>query len=395
MKFIFAPDSFKGSLSARDVCTLLSLSAKAHFPKVQLELIPVADGGEGTVEALVLATNGQIQSISVTGPMNDPVTAQYGILGDGKTAVLEMAQASGLPLVTGEKNPMAATSLGTGEMLLHVLKQGYKTVYMGIGGSATNDGGMGMLQALGVEFFDENDNALPGCGESLAKVKRVDFSGLAPEAKQGKIVVMSDVTNPLLGESGATHIYGPQKGAQGAVLLALEKGMENYAKVIGAALNKDAIEMPGAGAAGGMGYALGCVLNAKIQPGIATVLDVVKFDKRVSDASLVITGEGRIDRQSVLFGKVAAGVAKRCEKANVPVIAIVGGMGEGAEGFFDIGQSSIMTTVNAPMDISYAMTQAKPLFASAADRMFRMIKMGMAMRERKIDLGEEPSDEYK
>lgn len=376
MKFVFAPDSFKGSLTAERVCALLAQAVAEHFPQAATDSIPVADGGEGTVDALVFSTGGQTAEVTVTGPMGDPVKATYGILGDGETAILEMAQASGLPLVRGEKNPLLATSYGTGELLAHVLAAGHRRLYIGIGGSATNDGGMGMLSALGARFMDEHGAALQGSGGALGRVAAVDLSGLLPALRAAELTVISDVTNVLLGEDGATAVYGPQKGVTPETFAQLEAGMANYAGVLEGALGKQIRDLPGAGAAGGMGAALGGVLGAEIRSGISTVLDIAGFDARVRDASLVITGEGRIDGQSIRFGKVAAGVAKRCAPLGVPVIAIVGGMADGAEGLYDLAEASIMTTINAAMEVDHAMAHAEALFRSAADRMFRMLKIG-------------------
>ena len=377
MKFVFAPDSFKGSISAKRVCELLAQVAIRHYPNAELDSVPVADGGEGTVEALVLSAKGRMDRVKVTGPMGRPVEAAYGILRDGETAVLEMAQASGLPLVPiNERNPLSATSFGTGEMIAHVLKEGYRRLLIGLGGSATNDGGMGMLSALGVRFYDREGNLLRGSGEELERVYDVDQSGLNASLRDARLIAMSDVTNTLLGENGATAIYGPQKGATRSMLDRLEAGMAHYAEIMRKTIGADIAGFDGAGAAGGMGAALAGVLKAKMRPGISTVLDIADFDRRISDASLVITGEGTLDGQSIRFGKVAAGVAKRCAARHVPVIAIVGGMSAGAEALYDLAESSIMTTINGAMDIPCAMANAEALFLSAADRMFRMLKIG-------------------
>lgn len=380
MKFVFAPDSFKGSLTAMEICARLSRVAARHFPAATLQSLPMADGGEGTVDALVLAGGGHKEELCVTGPMGVRVQAQYGVLRGGESVVLEMAQASGLPLVpVQERNPLQASSIGTGEMLAQVMAQGYREILIGLGGSATNDGGMGMLSALGVRFTDKAGTALSGCGADLARVDAVDMSGLHPLLAQTKITVMCDVTNPLLGEQGATAVYGAQKGAGADMRALLEQGMANYAQVMEKALGKDISSFAGAGAAGGMGAALAGILGAQLQPGIEAVLDAVDFDKQIAQASLVITGEGRMDGQSVRYGKVPAGVAKRCAKQDVPVIAIVGGMDAGAEEFYDLAQGSIMTTVNGIMTLGTAMDEAKALFDDAADRVFRMIKIGMRL----------------
>lgn len=381
MKLIFAPDSFKGSLSALEICEILEKVTARHFPQAETICIPVADGGEGTVDALLRAMEGQVISTNVTGPFFEPETARWGMLSDGVTAVLEMAQASGLPYVPmGKRDPRKMTSLGTGEMIAEALRHGARKILIGIGGSATNDGGMGMLQALGAVFTDAQGCAVPPVGGALGDVAQADFSGLMPELAQTEITVICDVTNPLLGDNGATRIYGPQKGATPAICDELEAGMAHYAQVLKKALGRDISQFPGAGAAGGIGAALGGVLGAQLKSGIDAVLDAVGFDAKLDGVSLAVTGEGRIDGQSVRFGKVPVGVAKRCAKHNIPVAAIVGGIGDGAEGLFDLCESTIQTTVSGPMNLQSAMTNAPVLYEQAADRLFRAIKIGMHLK---------------
>lgn len=382
MKLIFAPDSFKGSLSAVKSCDILERVSARHFPGVQMVSIPVADGGEGTVDALLRAMGGKRMKTNVTGPMLEPETAEWGMLDDGVTAVLEMAQASGLPYVPEEKrDPRLATSLGTGEMIADAIRKGARRLLIGIGGSATNDGGMGMLQALGAVFTDREGKAVRPDGSAMKDVFRADFSGLMPELKRVQITVICDVTNPLLGKDGATFTYGPQKGATPAIRDELEAGMTHYARVVSDAVGRDIASFPGAGAAGGMGAALGGILGATLKSGIDAVLEAVDFDKKLEGASLAITGEGRIDRQSIRFGKVPVGVAKRCAAHGVPVAAIVGGMGEGADELFDLCESTIQATVSSPMSLEKAMRDAPMLYEDAADRLLRAIKIGMNMKK--------------
>ena len=381
MKFLFAPDSFKGSLTAIQITDLLEKVAARHFPGAEMISIPVADGGEGTTDALLRADFGQKFRIPVTGPLFEKEDASWGMLGDGETAVMEMAQASGLPYVAeAHRDPRRTTSLGTGEMIKNAIQRGATKILIGIGGSATNDGGMGMLEALGARFLDADGNALTPVGSSLIRLAKADFSGLMPELKDVKITVICDVTNPLLGETGATWIYGPQKGATPAIRDELEEGMKNYAQVVSAAVGRDIAGFPGAGAAGGLGAALGGVLGAQLKSGIDAVLEAVRFDQKLDGVDLVVTGEGRIDGQSVRFGKVPVGVARHCAARNIPVIAIVGGIGEGADGLFDICESTIQTTVSGPMPLSDAMTNAAALYESAADRVFRAVRIGMKLK---------------
>ncbi len=380
MKLIFAPDSFKGSLSALESCDILERVAARIFPGAETISVPVADGGEGTVDALLRAMGGRRMEAKVTGPLFEQETAVWGLLSDG-TAVMEMAQASGLPYVPADKkDPRNATSLGTGEMIADALKKGVRNILIGIGGSATNDGGLGMLTALGAKFTDAAGKEVKPVGGEMINVEKADFTGLMPELKETTITVICDVTNPLLGENGATFIYGPQKGATPEIRDELEAGMAHYAKVVSAAVGKDIASFPGAGAAGGLGAALGGVLGATLKSGIDAVLDAVDFDKKLDGVSLAVTGEGRIDGQSVRFGKVPVGVAKRCAAKGIPTVALVGGIGDGAEGLFDLCESTIMTTVSGPMPLEKAMADAPALYEYAAERLFRAIRIGMKLR---------------
>ena len=381
MKLIFAPDSFKESLTALEICEILEQVTARHFPDAETICIPVADGGEGTVDALLRAMDGRRIRTQVTGPRFEPETAQWGLLSDGVTAVMEMAQASGLSYVPlPQRDPRRTTSLGTGQMIAEALRQGVRKILIGIGGSATNDGGIGMLQALGAVFTDAAGQPVPPVGGALASVAKADFSGLLPELRHTEITVICDVTNPLLGENGATWIYGPQKGATPEICAELEASMAHFAQVAAAAAGRDIASFPGAGAAGGLGAALGGVLGAQLRSGIDAVLDAVDFSAKLEGVSLAVTGEGRIDGQSVCFGKVPVGVAKRCAQRGIPTVAIVGGIGEGAEGLFQLCESTIQTTVSGPMSLQAAMSNAPALYEQAADRLFRAIKIGMHLK---------------
>ena len=383
MKLLFAPDSFKGSLSAMESCDILERVAARIFPGAETLSVPVADGGEGTVDALLRAMGGKRMQVKVTGPLFEEETAEWGLLTDGKTAVMEMAQASGLPYVpTDKRDPRNATTLGTGEMIADALEKGVRHILIGIGGSATNDGGMGMLTALGAKFTDAAGSAVKPIGGEMKNVARADFSTLLPALRDTEITVICDVTNPLLGENGATFIYGPQKGATPEIRDALEAGMAHYAAIVSAVCGKDIASFPGAGAAGGLGAALGGVLGAKLKSGIDAVLDAVDFDRKLEGVSLAVTGEGRIDGQSVRFGKVPVGVAKRCALKGIPTAAIVGGIGDGAEGLFGLCESTIQTTVPGPMSLEKAMENAPALYECAAERLFRAIRIGMRIAQR-------------
>ena len=300
---------------------------------------------------------------------------------DEERAVMEMAAASGLPLLTEpERDPEKTTTYGTGEMILDALDRGFRDISIAIGGSATNDGGMGCMCALGVRFLDENGEILQGCGENLGKISEIDVSGLNSRVAKTKFTVMCDVNNPLCGENGATYTFGPQKGGTPESLARLEEGMLHYRDVLLREFGVDVNEIPGAGAAGGLGAALVVFLNAVLKSGIETVLDLVDFDSRLQGVSLVVTGEGRTDWQSA-FGKVLHGVGMHSKKYGIPAVAIVGSMGQGAERIYDSGIDSILTTVNAPMELHAALEQAEELYLNAARRLFRMLKAGNEMKQ--------------
>jgi glycerate kinase len=380
MKFLFASDSFKGTLTSEQTMELLARAAKDVFGDIEYSGVPVADGGEGTTDAVVAAENGQWIEAEVCGPMMEKVTARYGKL-DAHRAVIEMAAASGLPLVPiDRRNPLHATSYGTGELIRHALDQGFTDISIAIGGSATNDGGMGCARALGVRFLDDQGRELEGRGEDLEKVCAIDVSNLDHRVSGAKITVMCDVTNPLCGENGATWTFGAQKGATPEMQARLEVGMVNYRDVIRRqfAIDPDAIK--GAGAAGGLGAALMVFLGGEMKSGIDTVLDLIGFDKRLEDTDLVVTGEGRTDWQSC-FGKVMQGVGERATKKGVVAVGLSGSLGRDAAQIFDHGIMSLMTTVDAPMPLEEALGRAEELYYLGAVRMFRFIKAGMALKK--------------
>jgi glycerate kinase len=371
MKIILAPDSFKGSLTSMEIIEVLAGSIERTLGARQIIKLPMADGGEGTVEALVTAAGGEYRAVATRDALGRPITAAYGVI-HGDTALLEMAGVAGLmQLNNSEKDPLLASSRSLGELMASVMDLGYRKMLIGIGGSATNDGGMGMLAALGARFYD-GDTLLYGRGGDLMRVTRVDLSGLDKRLDETEITVICDVSNPLLGETGATYVYGPQKGVAGDILPMLEAGMKRYADLF-ADLGMDIASMPGAGAAGGVGAALGGVLKAKMRRGIDAVLDAVQFDALLSGADLVVTGEGRLDGQSVRFGKVPAGIAKRCGEKDIPVAVIVGSLGAGWEGIHELARCSVMPIVDGPMPLDVAMQNAKALLQSAGERMFRFI----------------------
>lgn len=379
MKFLFASDSFKGTLSSEAIIQMLTASAKQVFPDCICGGVPVADGGEGTVDAVIKAMNGTMRSVSVHGPLMEETRAAYGVFG-GEQAVIEMAAASGLPMVPREnRNPLHTTTYGTGELIKDALDQGYKKIAIAIGGSATNDGGMGAMAALGIRFLDAAGNELTGFGRDLGKISAIDNSGLHPAITETEFTVMCDVTNPLTGPDGATYTFGKQKGGTPEILDQMEQDMKQYARQLFDVSGIDVDQIPGAGAAGGLGAALKVFLKAEMKSGIETVLDLIEFDTLLDGVDLVITGEGRLDWQSA-FGKVPSGIGMRCRKKGIPAIAIVGGMGTGAEKIYEYGINSIIPTINGAMDIQEALDRAEELYRSAALRTFRILAAGMKLR---------------
>ncbi len=376
MKLLFASDSFKGSLTSEMTIKLLSEAAGEIFENPECSGVPVADGGEGTTDAVIKAVGGEKLYADVHGPLFEQVKASYGKLSE-TSAILEMAEASGLPMVPEDKrNPLNTTTFGTGELLKDALDRGFREISIAIGGSATNDGGIGAMRALGAKFLDKDGNELEGAGKDLAKIADIDVSGLDARLKETKITVMCDVTNPLCGPDGATFTFGKQKGGTPEILEELEKGMQNYRDIIIRKFGINPDEVAGAGAAGGLGTALKVFLNGDMKSGIETVLDLIDFDGRLEGVDLVVTGEGRTDWQSC-FGKVMQGVGDRCKAKGIPAIALVGGLGDGAEKIFEHGIYSLMTTVDGPMELSKALSDAERLYKSGAVRMFRFVKAGM------------------
>ncbi|MBQ9346767.1 MAG: glycerate kinase, partial [Oscillibacter sp.] len=361
MKLLFASDSFKGSLSSEKTMELLGRAAREVFGACETAGVPVADGGEGTVDAVVSAENGSKVTLWVKGPLGRDVEASYGVF-DGGRAIIEMAAASGLPLVDPQdRNPLNTTSFGTGELIRDALEKGYRDISIAIGGSATNDGGMGCVRALGGRFLDGTGRELSGYGRDLGKVEHIDLSSLDARLKEADITVMCDVTNPLCGPDGATYTFAAQKGATPEIQQELERGMEHYREMILREYGIDCNKVPGAGAAGGLGAALKVFLKGEMKSGIDTVLDLIQFDQRLDGVNLVVTGEGRTDWQSC-FGKVMQGVGVRAKAKGVPVVGLSGSLGKNALDICQHGVASLMTTVNAPMELHEALENAEALY---------------------------------
>ncbi|MCU8156809.1 glycerate kinase [Vibrio vulnificus] len=358
MKIIIAPDSYKESLTAMDVAIAIEKGFKQVLPDAHYVKLPMADGGEGTVQSMVDATGGTIIEHTVTGPLGQRVDGFFGLLGEGKTAVIEMAAASGLHLVTpDQRNPLITTTFGTGELIKAALDHGVEHIIVGIGGSATNDGGIGMAQALGIKLLDAQGNELGYGGGELAKLATIDCSQLDPRLAQVRLEVACDVDNPLCGTKGASTVFGPQKGATPEMVAILDKNLAHYAAIIKQQLGVDVRDMAGAGAAGGMGAALLGLLNAELRPGIEIVMDAVRLDEIVADADLVITGEGRIDSQTI-HGKTPIGVARTAKKHGLPVIGIAGCLSADCGVVHEHGLDAVFAVVNRSVDLPTALAEA-------------------------------------
>jgi len=331
MKILVAPNAFKESLSAKEAGEAIKGGLLKALPSSDVVVLPIADGGDGTIEVLVEATNGHFIEKEVTGPLGEKIKAKFGILGDGKTAVIEMARASGLALVPKEKrNPAITTTYGVGELIKEALERGVKKILVGIGGSATNDGGAGMAQALGVRLLDKEGKELPLGGLALKDLVSIDMSNFHPLARQCEVIVMADVKNPLCGPEGASYVYGPQKGGTKELIEELDKALFNFAQIIKRDLNKDILNLPGAGAAGGLGGGLVAFLNAQLRPGIDVVLETLNVEEKLKGVDIVISGEGKIDGQTI-FGKGPAGIAKKAKEKLIPVILLGGAVDEDAD----------------------------------------------------------------
>ncbi|GAB7386997.1 glycerate kinase [Bacillaceae bacterium] len=373
MRFVIAPDSFKGSLSAKEVAQTVEKAIKKEIPEAEVEAVPIADGGEGTVDAFLYSTGGERIELEATGPMGAKLRTYYGVLGDGMTAVIELAAVAGLTLVpAAERNPLQTTTYGVGECILHALDRGFRKIIVGIGGSATNDGGIGMLQALGATFRDAEGKEVPPFGSSLARVASVDFQTLDPRIREADIRVACDVDNPLCGPKGASHIFGPQKGATPSQVEELDRALSHYADGVEKHLGKALRNMPGAGAAGGIGFAF-LALDATLQPGASLVAEAAGLEKRLSRADWLITGEGKTDGQT-LHGKAPFYVAQLAKKHNVPAILISGSLDEDLEPLYE-HFCSMHAIASGPMSVEACIARAETLLYHKTRNIVRLLKM--------------------
>jgi glycerate 2-kinase len=368
LKVLVAPNEFKGSLTAVQAAASIARGVREAFPDADVIEIPIADGGEGTVEALVKAHRGGLRAVDVEGPLGDPVRATYGLIESGRTAVVELASASGLTLIAPERrDPRLTSTYGFGQLLEAARKEGVDKVIAGIGGSATNDGGAGMAQAIGYRLLDATGRDLPRGGAALLQLDRIDPSGLDPRWRSVMVMVASDVTNPLTGPTGASFVYGPQKGADQEMVKLLDRALAHLADVIERDLRKRVADLPGAGAAGGAGAGLIAFLDASLVPGAPLVVEASGFDRELPGANLVITGEGRVDSQTA-YGKAPGEVARRARAAGVPVLLLAGSKGPGWESMKELGVSGVVTLADGGEDLDRLMGDADQALARTARR---------------------------
>ena len=374
-KILLVPDSFKGTLSSRQVCQVMAGQLRRFFPQAQVKSIPVADGGEGSVEAFLAAAGGERRTRTVTGPFGEPVEAFYGVLGDGRTAVIEMAACAGLPLAEGRLNPERATTYGVGELLLAAKEAGCTKAILGLGGSCTNDGGVGAAAALGAKFTRADGTAFIPTGGTLGEIAALDVSPVAQALQGMELTAMCDIDNPLYGDAGAAAVFAPQKGADAAMVARLDAGLRHLGQVSARCLGRDFSHLPGAGAAGGLGFGMAAFCGAQLRMGIDAVLDAVGFDSLLPGTDVVFTGEGKIDSQSAR-GKVVSGVAARCRKAGVPVVAVVGQIGQGFEEMYQQGLTAVFSINRAAQPFAESRFHAGENLALTMENIARLLAAG-------------------
>lgn len=372
MKIVIAPDSYKGSLSALEVAKSIQKGILNFDENIETVIVPMADGGEGTVQSLIDVSGGKIVELTVHDPLFREINSFYGIMGDGVTAVFEIAAASGLPLLNPEeRNPLLTTTYGTGELIKDALNRGCEKFIIGLGGSATNDGGCGMAQALGVKFLDKNGKEVGMGGGELSKISSIDLSGIDQRINNASFLAACDVDNPLCGAKGASAVYGPQKGASENDVIALDNGLNHFSQIVKQQLRLDIKDIPGSGAAGGLGAGVLIFLNARLEWGITIVTRTTQLAEKMEDTDLVITGEGRIDFQTA-FGKTPFGVAQIAKTKNIPVIVLAGSLGEGYKTLYEKGFDGIFSIIDQPMSLQEAIDQAAELLENAAENVMRL-----------------------
>lgn len=374
MKFVLIPDSFKGTLSSVQICKIIAEKIREHFSDSEILEIPVADGGEGSVEAFLLAAGGEKVKARVKNPYFEDMDSYFGLLDDGKTAVVEMASCAGLPLVENRKNPRLTTTYGVGQLMLAAAKRGVKKIIVGLGGSATNDGGCGAAAAAGAKFYNKEGQEFIPTGGTVKDIERIDLSGMDKVFENVEMITMCDIDNPMYGPFGASYVFAPQKGADAECVEELDEGMKNLSRVITETIGKDISQMPGTGAAGAMGAGMVAFFDAKLQMGIETVLDTVQFDQEIADADYIFTGEGKLDAQS-LRGKVVMGIAKRAQRQEKKVIAVVGGADDkNIQDAYQRGVTAVFSINRLPQDFSVSRKYSVENLSYTVDNILRLLK---------------------
>ena len=372
-KVVLIPDSFKGTVSSTELCGIMKRQIQEHFPNCEVVSIPVADGGEGSVDAFLTALGGNKITVTVENPYFEPMEAFYGIIDNGSCAVIEMAACAGLPLVENRKNPLLTTTYGVGKLIVHAAQSGVKKIIVGLGGSATNDAGCGAAAAAGIKFYNKNGESFIPTGGSLKDVAKIDTKDLHPSLNGVEIITMCDIDNPMYGKSGAAYVFAPQKGADAAMVESLDAGLLHLCEVIDKCIGTDLSQIPGGGAAGAMGAGMVAFFSSRLQMGIETVLDTVNFDSLITDTDVIITGEGKLDTQS-LRGKVVIGVARRAKAQSKPVIAIVGGADYGIDDAYDMGLTAVFPINRLPQDFEIIRAYSKENVKFTIDNVVRLIK---------------------
>ncbi|MDR1573784.1 MAG: glycerate kinase [Clostridiales Family XIII bacterium] len=372
-KIILVPDSFKGTMRAEEVCDIMREVMSRHYPTAKIVSLPVADGGEGTVDCFLRAAGGTKEAVTVKNPLFEDMQGFYGLIDGGRTAIVETAVCAGLPLIEDRKDPLRATTFGVGQLIVEAASRGVEKIVVGLGGSATNDGGCGAACAAGVRFLNGAGESFIPTGGTLCAIARIDMTGRVKAVGDVKIVAVCDVTNPMCGPQGASYVYGPQKGASPETVRLLDEGLRHLSECIKRDLGADCLDCPGSGAAGAMGAGMCAFFGAELEMGIETVLDALNFDSELEDADLVLTGEGKLDEQS-LRGKAVIGAARRAKRKGVPTIAVVGDIGDGAQRAYDEGLSYIVSINRTAVDFSAARVRAKEDLALTVDDLARFLK---------------------
>ncbi|QAT48925.1 glycerate kinase [Caproiciproducens sp. NJN-50] len=373
-KYVLIPDSFKGTMSSKEICEIMSRSIHRFDPEAQTVSIPVADGGEGSVDAYLSAMDGQKVYTTVKGPYGEDMQGFYGVVDGGKTAIIEMAVCAGLPLVGDRLHPDQTTTYGVGQLMVHAAEHGCRKMILALGGSCTNDAGAGAAAAAGTRFLDAQGNSFVPVGATLSNVAKIDDSAFSPSLREVEIHAMCDIDNPLFGENGAAYVFGPQKGADQNMVQLLDEGLRHLSEMISKQLHLDISQIPGAGAAGGMGGGAVAFFGARLQMGIDVLLDTVNFESLAEKADFIFTGEGRLDTQS-LRGKVVVGVARRAKKQNIPVLAVVGDVGDSIDSVYDMGVSAVFSINRVAVDFKKAKLRSKDDLSKTMDNIMRLIQL--------------------